>query len=226
MRERVRFVWASNTAFVIVFFSVTSLCSTEPITEDAKEANEQPWARSTRNNFHVRQDASNTMTTDRSQDFRGTANERTRKVLFMKFVQKQASCSPLFFLFCGTSSSVSLRSNRRTISKTFAVLKAMDGARNSFSQLGERAKRGMQLCPSSRTDIFKTSAKRGRACCNSIASRLAEGMNAHQIRAKATNRANTKQCRWNSFIRACSSTLKSMVPGAHTDAIKLSTEIA
>ena len=42
---------------------------------------------------------------------------------------------------------------------------------------------------SSRTDLFKISAKRGRACCNSIASREAGGMNAHQIRAKATNGA-------------------------------------
>ena len=40
MSERVRFIWASNTAGVIMFVSVNSLCSAEPITEDAKEGNE------------------------------------------------------------------------------------------------------------------------------------------------------------------------------------------
>ena len=40
MCERFRFIQASNTAGVIMFFSVKFLCSTEPITEDAKEANE------------------------------------------------------------------------------------------------------------------------------------------------------------------------------------------
>ena len=37
MSERVRFIWSSNTAGVIMF--VRSLCSAEPITEDAMEAN-------------------------------------------------------------------------------------------------------------------------------------------------------------------------------------------
>ena len=32
MSERVRFIWASNTAGAIMFVSVRSLCSTEPIT--------------------------------------------------------------------------------------------------------------------------------------------------------------------------------------------------
>ena len=60
MSERVRFIWASNTAGVIMFVSVKSLCSTEPITEDAKETNEQPRTRSTPDIFHVVQDVSNT----------------------------------------------------------------------------------------------------------------------------------------------------------------------
>ena len=38
MSERVRLIWASNAAGVIMFVSVKSLCSTEPITEDAKKA--------------------------------------------------------------------------------------------------------------------------------------------------------------------------------------------
>ena len=39
MSERGRLIWASNTAGVIMFFSVKSLCSAKPSTEDAKEAN-------------------------------------------------------------------------------------------------------------------------------------------------------------------------------------------
>ena len=64
MSERVRLIRASIAASVIMFNSVKCLCSTEFITEDAKEANKQPRTRSTRNNFHVKQDVSNTMTID------------------------------------------------------------------------------------------------------------------------------------------------------------------
>ena len=39
MSERVRLIRASITASVIMFNSVKSLCSTELITEDAKETN-------------------------------------------------------------------------------------------------------------------------------------------------------------------------------------------
>ena len=40
MCERVRFIWATNTARIIVLFSLKCLCSAEPITQDAKETNE------------------------------------------------------------------------------------------------------------------------------------------------------------------------------------------
>ena len=68
-----------------------------PITEDSKEANEQSRPRRTRNKFHVGQDVSNTVTTDRSQDCRGTAGKRSSKVLFVEFIQKQPSGNLLFF---------------------------------------------------------------------------------------------------------------------------------
>ena len=37
--ERVRFIWASNTAAVIMFFSVESPCSAQFVAKDAEEAN-------------------------------------------------------------------------------------------------------------------------------------------------------------------------------------------
>ena len=41
MNKRIMFMWASNTAGVIMFFCVKSLCSAEHITKDAKE-NQRP----------------------------------------------------------------------------------------------------------------------------------------------------------------------------------------
>ena len=48
--------------------------------------------------------------------------------------------------------------------------------------------------PTSRLDLLKALAKRGRACCNSIASREANGVeDTHQARTKATYRANSRR---------------------------------
>ena len=55
------------------------------------------------------------------------------------------------------------------------------GNKKFFSQMGESENRSASVS-TSRTDFLKTLAKRGRACCNSIASRQADGMDAHQIR--------------------------------------------
>ena len=80
-----------------------------------------------------------------------------------------------------------------------------------FSRVGERAKRGVQLCPRAvlifsrpPLSVVEHAATRQRA-------RQTEGTNAHQIATKATNGANPKKRRWDSVIRACCSTLKSMV---------------
>ena len=86
------------------------------------------------------------------------------------------------------------------------------GNKKFFFPKRERAKRGVQLS-TSRTDLLKASAKRGRAYCNSIASRQVDGMDAFQIRTKATNGANPKKRKWISVVRSCCSTLTSMVLG-------------
>ena len=65
----------------------------------------------------------------------------------------------------------------------------------------------------SRLDFLKALVKRGRACCNSIASRKADGVNTHQVRTKTTYRANTKKVRRKSVVRACCCALKNMVLG-------------
>ena len=64
---------------------------------------------------------------------------------------------------------------------------------------------------SNSTDLFKTSAKRGRTSCNSIASRYADGMNTHQVRTKSTDGANLKNGRRKSVVRDFCGTLKCMV---------------
>ena len=120
----------------------------------------------------------------------------------MKFVQKQTSGNLLLFVLRNVIKCVITVQTTNNI-KCIRSVKGHGGDKEFFFPDGrERAKRGVQFVSSSRTDLFKTSAKRGRACCNSIASRQADGMNAHQIRAKATNGANPKKCRWLIVIRA------------------------
>ena len=68
--------------------SLESLSSAQPVTKDAWDTNSEPRARSTRYQFHVEQDVHNSITTDRSQDFRGSTGKRPSKVLFMEFVKK------------------------------------------------------------------------------------------------------------------------------------------
>ena len=80
VREGVRCIRTSNTAGVIMFFSVKSLCSAQPITEDAEEANKQSRAGSTRDSFQMWQNFRNAMATDWSQDSCDTT-ERLSKVL-------------------------------------------------------------------------------------------------------------------------------------------------
>ena len=67
MSERVRFIRASDAADVIMLCSVKSPCSIKSITKDAKENNKQTRTGSTWDFFHVSQDVSNTMTTDRAR---------------------------------------------------------------------------------------------------------------------------------------------------------------
>ena len=65
-----------------------------------------------------------------------------------------------------------------TISKASAVLYAMEGARNPFSQMGEReSEHRSAIVPTSRLNFLKALGKRGRTCCNSTASHEADGEN-------------------------------------------------
>ena len=64
--------------------------------------------------------------------------------------------------------------------------------------------------PSSRLDFLKALPKCGRTCSNSIASRKADGVDAHWVRTKATHGANSKKVRRKSVVRTCSCALKGM----------------
>ena len=68
--------------------------------------------------------------------------------------------------------------------------------------------------PTSRLDFLKALVERGRACCNSIASRKADGMDAHQIRTEATDGANLKWFRGDSVVWSCSGELIALRPGS------------
>ena len=67
--------------------------------------------------------------------------------------------------------------------------------------------------PTSRLDFLQALAKRGRACCNSIGSRKADGVNTHQVKTKTTYGANSKKIRLFCVVRTCNCTLKGMVLG-------------
>ena len=67
--------------------------------------------------------------------------------------------------------------------------------------------------PACRTDLLKELGKRGRACCNTTASRQTNGMDAYQIRTQSTDGANRKKFRGYSIVRSCCDTLKGMVLG-------------
>ena len=129
----------------------------------------------------------------------------------MKFVQKQTSGGLLPFVLWDFVKCVITVQPTNNI-KCIRSAEGHGVNKKFFSQMGEREKRSA-IVSTSRTDLFKTSAKRGRACCNPIASRKADGVNAHQIRAKATYGAKHNKCRWKSVVQACCSTLKSMVLG-------------
>ena len=152
------------------------------------------------------------MTTGRSQDSRGTTRKRPSKVLFTKFVQKQASCNLLLFVlwdFVKCVITVQPTNNIKCIRRA----KGHGWNKEFFFPNGRESEKRSAIVSTSRTDLFKTSAERGGACCNTTASHKAEGMNAHQIRAKATNGTHSKKRRWDSVFWACCSTVKSMVLG-------------
>ena len=78
---------------------------------------------------------------------------------------------------------------------------------------GRESKERSATVPACRTDILQALGKRGRACCNPIAGRQADGMDAYQIRAWSTDGANRKKFRGDGVVRSCCGTLKGMVLG-------------
>ena len=128
----------------------------------------------------------------------------------MEFVKKQPSGNLLFLILRGfIKFAIMVRVTDNIESIRGAI--GHGGNKKFFFPDGRDSEKRSAIVPTSRIDFLKSLAKRGRACSNSIASRKADGMNAHQIRTKATNGANSKKCGRYSVIRACCSTLKSMV---------------
>ena len=193
-----------------MLFSVKSLSRAKSVREDAKNTKSEPRMGSTRYKVHVEHDVRNLMTTDWSQNFRGPNGDMSIKILCEKFVAEYSSGSLLFHVLWrfGASSSLTSRSRLQIISKAFAVLQALKGAKNSFSQTGDRAKIRNATVPTSSLDFLKALHQRGRACGNS--SRRADGVNTHQIRTKTTHGANSKKVRKYSIVRNCSCALKGM----------------
>ena len=118
-----------------MFFSVKSLSRAQHVTEDAKSANSEPRTTSTRYKYHVGQDVSNTISTDRSQDSRGATGKRSSKVLFMELVKKQPNGN-LLILFCGSSSSFPTRSRLQKIAKCFRGATGHGGCKEVFLDQG------------------------------------------------------------------------------------------
>ena len=95
----------------------------------------------------------------------------------------------------------------KTITNFFAVLKGHGWNKNFFP-----SKEMSVIVPSSLTDLFKTSAERGRARCNTIATaKLMEWMPNNQDLVHKRSRPRGV---WrDSVVRSCCGTLKGMVLG-------------
>ena len=116
-------------------------------------------------------------------------------------------------LFCGTSSSVSLRSNRQIISNALTVFKAMEARRNSCSQAGDRAKRTVPLGPRAVLTFSRPwVSKSEHAATRKRAAKLMEWMPTKTRPCPQTG-ANSKKLRDDSDVRSCSGTLKGMALG-------------
>ena len=149
------------------------------------------------------------MTTDRPEDFRGTARERTSKVLFMEFVQKQPSGSFLFFVLRHIIKcviTVQLTINM----KCPRCVEGHGGKKKLMFPSGRKSKERSAIVPTRRIDFFKALSKRGRACCNSVANCQTNGMDASQIRTLSTDGANRKKFRGDGVVWSCCGTLKGM----------------
>ena len=84
------------------------------------------------------------------------------------------------FLSCGTSSSLPSWSRRHKMLNASAVLRAMQGARNSFSQLERSARIGCKIKRSGSLDLLMSLVERVRTCGSLIAGREADRVDANR----------------------------------------------
>ena len=107
--------------------------------------------------------------------------------------------------------------------KCIRCVKSHGGKQEVTLPSGRKHKKRSAIVPTCLIDFFKTSAENGRACCNSMASHQADGMDAYQIRIKSTDGANLDMVRGDSVVRSCSawfSALRVALPGTHTELVK------
>ena len=110
--------------------------------------------------FHVKQDVSNTMTTDRSWDSRGTTSERISKILFMEFVKKQPSASFLFFVLWNFIKRVIAVQSTNNV-KCVRRVKGHGRKKKLLFPSGRKSKERSAIVPACLIDFFKTSAEGG-----------------------------------------------------------------
>ena len=145
---------------MIVFRSVKSLCSAQPITEDAKEANEQSRAGNTRDSFHFWENVRNTMTTDWSQDSCGATRERPSKVLCTQLIQKYTGGNFLLFvlrIFVKNVVTVQATNNVKRICR----VKGHGGKQKITLPSKRKRKERSAIVPACLIDFIKTSAESG-----------------------------------------------------------------
>ena len=97
----------------------------------------------------------------------------------MEFVKKQPSGNFLLFVLRNFIECVT---TVQTTNNIKFIRGAMDhrGNKKFFHPDGRESAKRCAIAPTSRLDFLKALVKRGRACCNSVASRKADGMNTHQ----------------------------------------------
>ena len=97
--------------------------------------------------------------------------------------------------------------------KCIPIAKGHVGNKKFFFPDGKESEKRSAIVSTRRIDFLKALAERGRACCKSIASRKADGVNTHQVRTKTTYGANSKKVRRKSVVRSCGCTPKGMILG-------------
>ena len=98
--------------------------------------------RKARHKFHVRQNLHTSKTTDSSQDLGKPARRFVQQIPVYINSSRSRVATAFCSLSCEESSSLPFRSKQHTILNASVVLRAMEGARNSSSQLLQSARIG------------------------------------------------------------------------------------